>query len=93
MALLGFLIKPFANFVAKKNQSDSINALAIQDKILINLLENAKNTVFGKEYQFNKIKNYTDFDAQIPVNDYEGLRHYIDTIIEGESDILWKGLP
>jgi hypothetical protein len=93
MALLGFLIKPFANFVAKKIKSDSINALAIQDKILINLLENAKNTVFGKEHQFNKIKNYTDFTQQVPVNDYEGLRHYIDKIIEGERDILWKGLP
>jgi hypothetical protein len=29
----------------------------------------------------------------VPIRDYEGLRTYIDRVVDGEKDILWKGKP
>ena len=43
-------------------------------------------------YSFS-INNYEDFKKRVPVKDYEGLRAYVDRIIEGENDVLWKGKP
>jgi len=57
------------------------------------LIKNAKNTAFGIDHHFDKIKNYDDFKNQVPVRDYEDLKSYIDKVRTGESDILWKGKP
>jgi len=34
-----------------------------------------------------------DFVARVPIRDYEALRPYIDRVVEGEKDVLWKGKP
>jgi len=93
MALRGFLIKPFADFIAKKIKKDAQNALEIQDKILKKLTESAANTAFGNDYKLNSIKNYQDFKTNVPINDYEGLKKYVNRVVEGEPNVLWKGKP
>ena len=30
---------------------------------------------------------------RVPVRDYEALRPYVDKVVEGEENILWKGKP
>lgn len=57
------------------------------------LIQSAKNTVFGKEYNFNKISKNTDielFKKTVPISDYEGLKPYIDRIKAGEKNVLWN---
>ena len=53
----------------------------------------AKNTAFGKDFNFDKINTYGDFKKHVPLNDYEGLKPYVDRIRKGEKDILWPGKP
>ena len=67
--------------------------LATQKKTLRYLLKNAQNTQFGKDHQLKKIKTYKDFRKNVPIRDYEGLKPYIERMIEGEADVLWKGKP
>ncbi|RZK72445.1 MAG: GH3 auxin-responsive promoter family protein [Pedobacter sp.] len=93
MGLKAALSKPFAAFVLKGIDRWKNNALAAQQDMLEMLVAEAKNTSFGKDHQFSLIKNYSDFKKYVPVRDYEELRPYIDKVIAGESDVMWKGKP
>jgi len=87
------LSKPFAAFAVWQINKWKNNAVDAQNKILKNLIDEARNTVFGKDHHFSKIKNYNDFKKHIPVRDYEGLKPYVDRVVAGEADVLWKGKP
>ena len=64
-----------------------------QDRVFKTLISQAAHTQFGKDHNFSEIKNYEDFKKQVPVRDYEGLRSYIDKMVAGKEDVLWKGKP
>ena len=49
----------------------------VQSEWLLNLIKDAKNTEYGKKYNFSAIKNYTQFKNQVPLNDYETLKPFI----------------
>lgn len=83
----------FAKYIVAKNRRWKNDAVNIQNKLLLRLINQAKNTSFGKEHQFNKIKNYTDWKKNVPVRDYESLKNYVEEIISGKEDVLWPGKP
>jgi hypothetical protein len=84
---------PFAKFVQKRVYKWAKRPLETQEKVFQNLISEAKHTAFGKDHNFGGIKNYADYKNNVPVVDYEGLRKYVDRVVEGESDVLWKGKP
>ena len=63
----------------------------IQDNQLKRLIHTARNTVWGKDYDFSSIHSYTDFAQRIPIQDYEDAKLYINRMIRGEKNILWPG--
>lgn len=67
------------------------NPIAIQEKVFANLIERAKNTLFGKDHGFENIASYEDFAKKVPVREYEDLKSYIEKTMEGEADVLWPG--
>ena len=85
--------KIFAKIIYHKTQKWATNPIETQKKILEQLILAAKNTQFGKDHFFDKIKNHEDFAQNIPVRDYEGLKPYIEEVVKGKEDILWKGKP
>lgn len=93
MGLKSALSKPFAAWVVKGIDRWKKNALTAQEKTLQYLIKNAVGTVFGKDHEFSSIKNYADFKQKVPIRDYEELKGYIDRVVAGEPDILWKGKP
>ena len=93
MSLLTSLSKLFARYIVRKQSQWSLRPEETQKKVLESLIKNAKNTVFGTDHHFDTIKNYEDFKAQVPIRDYEDLKPYVDKIVAGEKDILWKGKP
>jgi len=93
MGLKAALSKPFAAYVIKGVNKWKKNAVAAQQETLTQLLSAAKDTAFGKDHKFNKISNYEDFKKLVPVRDYEELRPYIDRVVAGEEDVMWKGKP
>ena len=54
------------------------NPQQVQDQLLLEILHHNRNSQFGKQYQFDQIKNYAQYRAKIPVCDYEALRPYIE---------------
>ncbi len=68
-----------------------INPEEVQKEELQRLLDESKNTTFGKEHDFKSIKGYRDFAERVPVQDYEGLRPFVERLRKGESNLLWPG--
>ena len=63
----------------------------LQRQVLSHLLQQAKDTEYGRNHLFGQAKDYEDFARNIPVNTYEELKNDIDRMRHGESDILWPG--
>ncbi|QEC53398.1 GH3 auxin-responsive promoter family protein [Anseongella ginsenosidimutans] len=93
MGMKPALSKVYASIVAKKIKKWDSGAASMQKATFRRLLEGARNTAFGKDHGFSTIGNYEDFRRQVPVRDYEGLRPYIDRVVAGEADVLWKDKP
>ena len=93
MSLKSFIGKFVAKYDVAQTKRWSNNPIKTQEKVLQSLLDKAKNTDFGKDHGFLDIRNYDEFKKAVPVRDYEGLKHYIERIREGELDVLWKGKP
>ena len=93
MSIKSVLAIPFAKLAVKKVYKWAYQPHKTQEKVFKTLISQAKNTAFGKDHQFDKIQTYADFKERVKVNDYEGLRSYVDRIVAGEEDVLWKGKP
>ncbi len=93
MSIKSILAKPFAKQIAAKFYKKSNNAIKVQQEVFKNLIKNAKGTVFGKDHNFSSIKSYKDFKKQVPIRDYEALKPYVEKVVAGEPNILWKGKP
>ena len=93
MSLKSFLAIPFAKKVRKRVYKWANQPHKTQEKVLQKLIQQAKNTAFGKDHNFKNIKTYHDFKQCVKVTDYEGLKPYVDRVVAGESNVLWKGKP
>ncbi len=87
------LLKPYARHIAKSLDKWSAHAVESQTAIQQQLVEQARNTAFGRDHHFDRITSYEAFQAAVPIRDYEGLKPYIERIKQGETDVLWRGKP
>ena len=60
-----------------------------QQEVLFKLINQAKNTEFGKKYHFGTIRSIEQFQQRVPVQTYETLKPYIERLMKGEQNILW----
>ncbi|WP_378186050.1 GH3 auxin-responsive promoter family protein [Aquimarina sp. W85] len=93
MSLKSIGAKVFAKYIQRKIDKWSNDPIKTQDKIFKKLIKTAKFTAFGKDHNFENIKNHTDFVNNVPVRDYEQLRPYMDRVVAGEVDVVWPGKP
>lgn len=62
---------------------------SVQRTTLVELLEAAKQTEFGKTHHFEKIKSYEDFAKRVPLFDYESFTPYLEKNIKGKQQVFW----
>jgi len=93
MSLKSLAAKIFAKKVFLETQKWANNPIETQQKVFENLLNSAKNTVFGKDHDFENITTFQAFAKKVPVRDYEDLKPYINQVVQGKENILWKGKP
>ena len=93
MSIKAFAAKILAKKVYTQTQKWVKNPIETQQKVFNTLIRQAESTLFGKDHHFSNIKSFEDFAQQVPVRDYEQLKSYVDKVVAGESDILWKGKP
>lgn len=93
MSLKSLAARLFAQKIYKKTQAWANSPVETQKAVFLNLIQTAKQTQFGKDHHFDQIKTYENFAKQVPVRDYEALKSYVDRVVKGEENILWKGKP
>ena len=93
MSLKAIAAKIFARSVYKSTMKWANNPVESQQNVFVDLIRQAKNTQFGIDHNFDKIKTFQDFSKEVPIRDYEELKSYIDRVVNGEPNILWKGKP
>lgn len=93
LSLKSALAKPFAKRIYKKVQKWANNPIETQNKVFQELISEATGTQFGKDHDFVSINNHADFVRRVPIRDYEALKPYVEKVVAGEEDILWKGKP
>ncbi|HHT04277.1 MAG TPA: GH3 auxin-responsive promoter family protein [Bacteroidales bacterium] len=65
------------------------NPLEVQNEVFEDLISSAKNTVWGKFYDYKSIKNWESFNQRLPINDYNSLLPFFERIRKGEENLLW----
>ncbi len=93
MSIKSTAAKLFAQKIYKKTQLWAQHPVETQKKVFLQLIKEAKKTQFGLDHHFDTIKTHEDFANQVPIRDYEGLKSYVDKVVKGEANILWKGKP
>ncbi len=92
-SLKSILAKLLAHKVKRSIQKWSNAPVETQQKVFKNLINTAKQTSFGNDHDFKSIRTHADFVERVPIRDYEDLRPYVDRVVAGEENILWKGKP
>lgn len=93
MGIRSVLAKPFAAYIAKQTKEWSAHPGVYQQKIFSEIIKSASGTQFGKDHGFLSIHSHSDFKKQVPIRDYEDLKPYVERVVAGESNVLWKGKP
>ncbi|HLC65723.1 MAG TPA: GH3 auxin-responsive promoter family protein [Candidatus Nanoarchaeia archaeon] len=62
-----------------------------QKKKLSRILNDNKNTEFGKCFSFSDINSIGDYQKRVPIQSYESLKRYILKEISGQGNVLTNG--
>jgi len=93
MGIRSVLSKPLARWVVERQREWMFRPGETQQRWLRTLVQSASQTSFGRDHRFKDIQTYHDFRQAVPVRDYEDLKPYIQQVLAGESDVLWRGKP
>lgn len=93
MGIRSLLSKPIAKWIVYDQKKWALNPGKFQSNLFRKLIKSGSKTQFGRDHQFNEIRNHTDFTQRVPIRDYEGLKPYINEILKGKKDVLWPGQP
>jgi hypothetical protein len=66
------------------------NAVQAQFTVWQDLLASGQYTEFGRRYSFTHIQLLRQFKEQVPIQDYNDLKPYIERMMEGEENLLWN---
>ncbi len=61
----------------------------VQNEWLLKLTHSAKDSEWGKAHDFKNIYSLEHFKNNVPLQDYESLKPFIDRVRRGEQNILW----
>ncbi len=61
----------------------------VQQELLLRLLDVARNTVLGKQYDYKSIYDYKTFAARVPIQKYESIEPLIERTRRGEQNLFW----
>jgi hypothetical protein len=62
--------------------------LEINLKLLNTIIDDNKNTEYGKKYNFSQIKTIDYYKKNVPLTKYDDYEPYINRMFDGENNIL-----
>jgi hypothetical protein len=96
MAILNTILSEVVKLSKPLRQANNGEGAKKQNKLLLQLLDKAKNTEFGKYYQFSKLLKSEnpvfDYQESIPIVDYDSIYNsWWYKTIEGKTNVCWPG--
>ena len=88
---ISFFFRDFVLLRTAQFEVHNAQAGNLQRYILFRLLTSAKETRFGKNHNFTKIRSIKAFQKNVPIAHYEDLKADIREMMLGGEDILWPG--
>jgi hypothetical protein len=73
--------------------ADTLNPRQAQLSKLLEIVRANAASAFGQEHKFSSISSVADFQAAVPVRDYDGFRPYIDRAVSGSKQVLTEAPP
>ncbi len=61
----------------------------VQNELLLDLIETAKDTQIGRQYDFASIHSYETFKERVPIRAYEDIQDMIEQARCGTQNIFW----
>ncbi len=62
----------------------------VQAEWLARLLNEARNTEWGRTYDYKSIETKETFKQRVPVQDYDDVKPFVDRMMQGEQNLLWN---
>jgi hypothetical protein len=70
---------------------DGATGVPAQERTLASLCTQLAATAYGRIHGITPDITYSQFQARVPLQNYEGFLPYIERMKGGESDVLWPG--
>lgn len=83
------LIKTILSPRLRTLQKHNTQAEELQFKQLKRLLNDAKETEWGKSHHYSQIKSYEKFAQEVPIQNYDDIKPYIERMRQGDRNVLW----
>jgi len=93
MGVRSVLSRPLAKWVVQRQQEWMYRPAEAQQRWFRRLVQGGRQTLFGQDHKFRDVQTVEEFRQAVPVRDYEELKPYIEKVLAGQSDVLWKGKP
>lgn len=61
----------------------------VQGELFKKLINTARDTEWGKKYDYRSIKSVNTFNERVPISSYADLKPIIDRLRKGEQNLLW----
>ena len=90
MKLLSPTLSRLARFRQSAIEQWMNNAVDAQFTIWQDLIAAGQYTEFGRKYRFEDIQSLAQFKAQVPIQDYDSLKPFIERMMKGEEHVLWN---
>lgn len=89
--LVNEAVKQYLKLRMKRIERYMLQPEEMQERWLRKILDRARNTEFGKRYDFASIHSNHTFRERVPAHEYDDLKTNINRMMLGEKDVLWPG--
>ena len=86
---VNFIMKNYCAYRYAHIASYKKDPASIQKTIFKSIISKAKDTEWGKKYDYASIKSIKDFQARIEPQEYDHIRGYIARMMDGQQNVLW----
>ncbi|MBA3828022.1 MAG: GH3 auxin-responsive promoter family protein [Taibaiella sp.] len=89
MSIISPALKGFMKLRQSAIDNFMLNPLDTQRQVFNKLVGSAQFTEYGKKHGFEKLNTIAEFRKNVPINDYDTMKPYIQAIMEGRQNVLW----
>lgn len=89
MPLINSIVSWFNTKRLSQIERFTSDPIETQSQTLKDLLSRAKDTHWGKKYDYNSINSVYTFQQRVPIQSYQDIRPYVERLRKGEQNLLW----